>query len=169
MRRSRAKPRPGDFITSGAHPAALKAWFDDRHAPRRTPAGHWVPPGARLPAVHVQDPARTLLVGRGATLGPIQHAGAVTLTRQVNVQGGISTGRDLVLGAGCHVAGGIDSDGRVVVQNASVTGPIRAAGDVLLLGECRVADVVAGGDIVVFGKPRTERLDPGGRVATRGF
>jgi predicted acyltransferase (DUF342 family) len=148
---------------------ALKAWFDDRQAPRRTPAGHWVPPGARLPAVHVDDAAISLLVGRGATVGSVQHAGSVTLTRQVNVQGGVSTGRDLVVGAGCHVAGGIDAGGRVVLQNASVTGPIRAAGDVLLLGACQVGDVVAGGDIVVFGKPRTGRLEPGGRVATRAY
>jgi predicted acyltransferase (DUF342 family) len=147
----------------------LKAWFDDRLAPRRTPGGHWVPAGARLPTVRVDDGASSLLVGRGATVGSIRHAGAVTLTRQVNVQGGVSTGRDLVLGAGCHVAGGIDSGARVVVQNASVTGPIRAAGDVLLLGDCRVADVTAGGDIVVFGKPRAGRLEPGGRITTRAF
>jgi predicted acyltransferase (DUF342 family) len=147
----------------------VKAWFDERLAPRRTPIGHWVPPGARLPSVHVEDAGASLLVGRGATLGPIRHAGSVTLTRQVNVQGGVSTGRDLVVGAGCHVAGGIDSGGRVVLQDAHVTGPIRAAGDVLLLGACKVADVTAGGDIVVSGKPRTGRLEPGGRVATRAY
>lgn len=148
---------------------AVKAWFDDRLAPRRTTAGHWVPPGARLPPIHVDDPASSLLVGRGATVGSVQHAGSVTLTRQVNVQGGLSAGRDVVLGAGCHVAGGIEAGGRVVLQNASVTGPVRAAGDVLLLGDCKVADVTAGGDIVVFGKPRTGRLEPGGRVATRAY
>lgn len=148
---------------------SVKAWFDDRLAPRRTMAGHWVPPGARLPTVHVDDAAAVLLVGRGATLGSIQHAGSVTLTRQVNVQGGVSTGRDLVVGAGCHVAGGIDAGGRVVLQYASVTGPIKAAGDVFLLGACQVGDVAAGGDIVVFGKPRAGHLEPGGRVATRAF
>jgi predicted acyltransferase (DUF342 family) len=147
----------------------LKAWFDDRLAPRRTATGHWVPPGARLPSVHVRDPGALLLVGRGATVGPIQHAGSVTLTRQVNVQGGVSTGRDLVVGAGCHVAGGIEAGGRVVLQNAHVTGPIHAAADVLLLGACTVADVTAGGDIVIFGKPRARRLEPGGRVATRAY
>lgn len=147
----------------------MKAWFDERLAPRRTATGHWVPPGSRLPSIHVGDPASMLLIGRGATVGPIQHAGSVTLTRQVNVQGGISTGRDLFVGAGCHVAGGIDAGGRVVLQNAHVTGPIRATGDVLLLGACTVADVVAGGDIAIFGQPRARRLEPGGRVATRAF
>ncbi|MEA3165998.1 MAG: hypothetical protein QOJ26_867, partial [Thermoplasmata archaeon] len=73
------------FITRRPHGDPLKAWFDDRQAPRRTPTGHWVPPGARLPAVHVVDAAISLLVGRGATVGSVQHAGSVTLTRQVNV------------------------------------------------------------------------------------
>jgi predicted acyltransferase (DUF342 family) len=147
----------------------LKAWFDDRHAPRRMQSGHWIPPGALLPAIRVSDTGLELLVGRGATLGPVQHAGCVTLTRQVNVQGGVSTGRDIIVGAGCHVAGGIDAGGRVVLQNAQVSGPIRADGDIYLLGDCRVADVRAGGDIIVFGSPRTGRLEPGGRVATRAY
>lgn len=148
----------------------MHAWFQDGTGPRRMAGarGHWVPPRAVLGALAVEDPTLELLVGAGARLAALRHAGRVTLVRGVTVDGPLAA-RDLVLGAGCTVAGPVEVAGRVVVQASRVTGRITAGGDVLLLGACRVGDVRAGGDIVVFGKPRTGRLEPGGRVATRAF